>query len=249
MKALIVYHDKHSSIIPELKEFCTGSLIKERDSLEPSDYKGKDLILVVGGDGTFLRASHYNKECPILGINPDPENKVGFLDNADVNDYKQKLERIKKKDYKIKKVLRLETKINGKNIDELCLNEVYIGDAKPYNMFNYEITLGNKTEFQRSSGILVGGPAGSHAWLKSAKANPVELDSAKSQYVVREPYISRLTPKYSLTKGFLSEKDLKIVCRTPGIIVVDSIGPEYIIKENDKVRIKRSEFDLKMICF
>ena len=33
-------------------------------------------VIVIGGDGTFLDASHYVNETPLLGVNSDPQNSV-----------------------------------------------------------------------------------------------------------------------------------------------------------------------------
>ncbi len=46
-----------------------------------------DLIITIGGDGTFLRtASHiYNTNTPILGITSDPTRSVGALCSYEVN--------------------------------------------------------------------------------------------------------------------------------------------------------------------
>ncbi len=34
--------------------------------------RGYDLVVTLGGDGTFLEVSHYVKDTPILGVNSDP---------------------------------------------------------------------------------------------------------------------------------------------------------------------------------
>ena len=52
------------------------------------------IILLIGGDGTFLRTSGIieNQDVPILGLNTDPTRSTGFLCNAKIyNDQKEKL--------------------------------------------------------------------------------------------------------------------------------------------------------------
>ena len=51
-----------------------------RENLSFSKLSEKDLIVVVGGDGTFLKASHFIEGNQIIfGINSDPNNKEGFF--------------------------------------------------------------------------------------------------------------------------------------------------------------------------
>ena len=248
MNTLIVYHNKYAELVSYVIKLFPKHLLKERETLVEEDYSNIDLIIVVGGDGTFLRANLLNKNIPVIGINPDQNKKVGFFTRADISDYKLKLEKIKKDIFEIQKILRLETYINGEKLKDLCLNEIYIGDLKPYNMFNYDISINNRIEFQRSSGVLVSAPCGSYAWIKSAGGKEIKLSENKFQYLVREPYISRLTPKYDLLKGILNhEESIKIVVKTPGILVMDSISNEYKLEKEDIVEIKKSPYDLKFI--
>ncbi|MEM4397901.1 MAG: NAD(+)/NADH kinase, partial [Candidatus Woesearchaeota archaeon] len=238
---LLVYQ-KDSHYLEEILNFLekkSKCLCVERDSLLEEHYKNIDLIVVLGGDGTFLRASHLNKNIPIIGINPNPEKKEGFYMQLTLTNYKEKIEKIingkVNEDYSIIKLLRLSAKINNKKLPQLILNEVYIGDEKPYNVFNYiiQIKKNNKIqeEFQRSSGILVGTPSGSHAWLSSAGGKKQKITDNKFQFVVRELYEGRLTKNYKLKNGFLEyNKDNKIIVipKSKGILVIDSISPEYI---------------------
>lgn len=250
MNTLIVYHNKYADLVSYVKTLFPNHLVKERESLVTKDYSKKDLIVVVGGDGTFLRANHLNKDIPVFGINPKPDKKVGFFTRADIKDYKEKLEKIKNKNYKITNILRLDAFVNNKKINEICLNEVYLGDSLPYNMFNYELTVNNKTEFQRSSGILISAPSGSHAWSKSAGGKVLNLNEKKIQFLVREPYISRIHPNYSMLNEVLDENSIvKINCESSGILVMDSVGPEYALNKEDVVKIKKSEYDLRFIEF
>ncbi|MBT7296055.1 hypothetical protein HN836_00190, partial [Candidatus Woesearchaeota archaeon] len=47
-----------------------------------------DLIISVGGDGTFLEVSHYVLNSPILGINSDAQSSTGFFCHANKNNFK-----------------------------------------------------------------------------------------------------------------------------------------------------------------
>ncbi len=245
---LIVYHqEKFDDFVEEVQKFLSSKgithSIKERECMTFDCYKEKDLVLVIGGDGTFLRASHLNKDIPMFGINPDPKRKEGFFMQSTKEDYIEKLKPILNDKFETIDLLRLKTTINDRDIDELILNEVYIGDLKPYNVFNYNIKIDNKEEFQRGSGILIGTPAGSHAWLKSAGGQVMDITNKKFQYVSRELYDGKLLDKYKLKKGILGEHSIiEITPKTPGMLVIDSISDEHTLNRDDKITIRKGDF-------
>jgi NAD kinase len=55
--------------------------------LTDDDFKDVDLVISMGGDGTFLKTASYIRthKLPILGINTDPSRSVGHLTNKAVN--------------------------------------------------------------------------------------------------------------------------------------------------------------------
>ncbi len=253
MKSLIVHHQHmYDDFVKEVEKYLDSKNVnherEDRECLTNKCYENIDLIIVIGGDGTFLRASHLNKDVPMLGINPDTSKKEGFFMLADRTNYKKKIEKILKKDYSIIKLLRLQIEINGKKLPHLALNDIYVGDAKPYNLFNYNIKINGEKEFQRGSGVVIGTPAGSTAWLKSLNGYVMDLQEEKFQFVARELYIGRLTPSYSLKKGLLNKNQvIEITYLTSGILVIDSITPEIKLKKGGKVKVSASKYRLNFI--
>jgi NAD kinase len=242
MKLLLSYHKGYfENLVSEAEKFFRSKghnvSVVDRECLTDKSYTGIEFIVVIGGDGTFLRTSHLNTDIPMVGINPFPEKKEGFFMKLRRETYKSQLEDINRLKL-AKSLLRLETSINGKKLTELCLNEVFIGDSKPYNMFNYDIEVKGKREFQRSSGVLIGTPAGSHAWIKSAGGKVLDLGSRSFQYLSRELYENRLTKGYKLRKGILgSEESIKVIVKSPGMLIIDSVSREYMLKVGDVITI------------
>lgn len=251
--AIIIYQDGYQhEVLPGVESIFESYNLNygsfERDLVKHSDCAKKDLMIIIGGDGTFLRASHKNKGIPMFGINPNPARKEGFFMQSTKDDYKLKLKSILEGKYELLKLLKLNIAIDGKMLKETALNDVYIGDAKPYNMFNYNITLRGKTEFQRSSGVIVGTAAGSHAWLKSAGAKVLSINEHKLQFVSRELYENKLTKGYNLRKGIFSKKDiLTIYCKTDAILVLDSVSKEYKCPKGTTVEIFACDTCVKYI--
>lgn len=221
---------------------------KERRRKNKNDFKNKDLVIVLGGDGTFLRTSHFiNDKTPVLGVNSNPEKKEGFFMCCNTKNFEKKLNSFINKKSKITKLNRLIAKIGNKKID-LALNEIFIGSKKPYRVTLYDLKIGKKTEYQKSSGIIVGTASGSHAWLKSAGGKKLPIDSKKFQFVVREPYSRKLT-KTKLKKMILNpNKTIEIRSKMKdGIVVVDSVSPEYKFGKGKVAKIKVSDKPLNVV--
>src|SRR3989338_10732906 len=141
--------------------------LANRDLLNDIKFHNHDFVLAVGGDGTFLRAAQFIKRQLIFGVNADVKSKEGFFMESDKNNFREKLEKIIRGKFKIKKLPRLEAHINGKKISSYAVNEFYMGPKKGYHASKYVIELGKTRERQKSSGVLAATPAGSHAWASA----------------------------------------------------------------------------------
>lgn len=124
-----------------------------------------DVLVVLGGDGTMLRALHQNYNLPIFGLNL---GTLGFL----MNEYKRGdlVERIgKARRYDIHP-LRMQAKnTDGKIYTELAFNEVSLlrethSSAKLMVFVNDEVRL----PILVCDGIMVSTPVGSTAYNSSA---------------------------------------------------------------------------------
>jgi NAD+ kinase len=235
-----------------LKKHGIDFLVKNREKLSKSHFKNKDLVIAVGGDGTFLRASHFIlDDTPIFGVNSDPKCKEGFFMAAIGKDFGQKLGKLLHNRNKIVRIHRLEAQIGKKRVPELALNEFYVASEKPYNTARYCIIFRGKKERQKSSGILISTAAGSHAWVKSAGGKVLPFSSDRFEYLVREPYCGRVSAKCSFVNNLL-EKDekLEIIFEVGnGILIADSLSNEHRFKAGKKVIVKLSNKPLYSISF
>mgnify|MGYP001459336867 CR=1 FL=1 len=235
-----------------LKKYKINYIDSKREILNKKLFQNKDLIIVVGGDGTFIRTSHFIfDKTPIMGINSDPRYKEGFFMIAEKKDFKRKLKKILKGNYKIKKLLRLEAYMGNKKVPELALNEFYIASEKQHHTARYFLNIGGMKERQKSSGVLISTAAGSNAWVKSAGGKVLPLSSDKFEYLVREPYCGRVSAKCDLINDIL-DKNEKIEIEFEvgnGILIVDSLSKEYKFKARQKVTVKMSEKPLYGISF
>lgn len=214
-----------------------------RNKLGKAQFRNKELIIAIGGDGTFLRAAHFIDRQLLLGVNSDVKNKEGFFMKADKSNFEKKLEMILKNQFKIKKLPRLEAYINGKKSETLALNEFFIGSGKAYHAAKYVIQVNGKKEIQKSSGILVTTPIGSYSWAKSCCKKTLPLDSKNFQFVIREPYEGQVFKNYKLKYGLL-DKNQKVVIISEmldGVVIADSVGREHVFNSGSTAVIKLSK--------
>lgn len=197
IKSILIVYSKKSF---EGDIFCRiRDIVKEReikfssifvDDFKNSDFKSFDLILVVGGDGTFIRVSHFLEDELILGVNSDIKTSEGGLLVLNEKNLKR-LDSILDGRFSIFERRRIDVYLNDDLLFGRALNEVYFGAKNQFHTSRYDLILEEESEEQRSSGVLVVTSTGSRAWYKSAGGRPF-MKRGLLKYLVREPFVSRV---------------------------------------------------------
>src|SRR3989338_5579285 len=78
------------------------------------NYAPYDLVISVGGDGTFLKAARHVERQPILGVNSDPAHSVGNFCTADPKTFRKILGRFFKGRSRMRRIHRMKLRLNGK---------------------------------------------------------------------------------------------------------------------------------------
>jgi len=232
-----------------LKKYKVSYNLVNRDKLNKSQFGNVDLVIAVGGDGTFLRAAHFVENQLLFGVNADVKNKEGFLMRSNKKDFEKKFKKIMRNEFKIRKLPRLEAYINNKKVETPALNEFFIGARKSYHAAKYTIQINHRKERQKSSGILVTTPTGSYAWAKSCCSRTLPLSSKNFQLVIREPYEGNVFKDYKLKYAALSQNQkIKIASEMlDGILTADSVSKEYSFKNGSRATIKLSNKHLNAV--
>ena len=84
-----------------IKDYQIKTIVKERNSINIKDFKQIDLVIAIGGDGTFLRTSHYIENIPHMGVNSNPKKKEGFFMRTTKVNFKKNFERLLSEKYKV----------------------------------------------------------------------------------------------------------------------------------------------------
>ena len=155
-----------------------------------SELRTTDALVVLGGDGTFLRAARAVAEVdvPLLGINL---GKVGFLSKAEAGELEEVLGRIVDGDYRIDERMAIEGKIlrGGRkdgaaaSVRHVALNDIVIarGALARVCRLDVEIDDSHLATFI-ADGLIVASPTGSTGYSFSA-GGPI-LDPVSRNLVV-----------------------------------------------------------------
>lgn len=154
-------------VAPEVKDvFPYPPLINfEKESSSP------EILISLGGDGTFLRASHYavKNEIPVLGVNL---GYIGFLTNVEKEEILSSLHKILERKYRIEERTILQGSLirEGKEIlSDIAINDFVIQRDPSEKVITAEVFIGeDRVAFTRGDGIIISTPTGSTAYSLAA---------------------------------------------------------------------------------
>jgi NAD+ kinase len=132
---------------------------------------GCELVLVLGGDGTFLRAAELarNAEIPVLGVNL---GRIGFLAEAEAEAIDVILEHVVARDYRIEQRMTLDvvvTKDGAELSRGWALNEASLEKGAHQGVLGVVVAVdGRPVSAFGCDGVLVSSPTGSTAYAFSA---------------------------------------------------------------------------------
>ncbi|MBF0137481.1 MAG: NAD(+) kinase [Magnetococcus sp. DMHC-1] len=133
--------------------------------------ENQDLIVVMGGDGTFIAAARHmgNSDVPLLGINM---GRLGFLTEIPQANMVQTLEDVLAGRYCIETRMLLDAMVlrAGENIfSARTLNDVVIHKGEIARMIEFEVDIDDQFVFtSRADGLIVSTPTGSTGYALAA---------------------------------------------------------------------------------
>jgi NAD+ kinase len=195
-----------------------------------------DLVISLGGDGTFFAAARHLRDTPILGVNSDPANSLGLWTCSDRTNFRDPLERALAREATPTRIYRMAIAINGKPVRETAFNDVLIAHRNPAAMTRYRLHVGAAQEDQRSSGVWISTAAGSTAGIRSAGGRRMPISSRRLQYLVREPY-TWPQRRYRLPRGFAGRLALQALTIDLGLWI-DGSRVRYDLGLGDKVEVQ-----------
>lgn len=134
--------------------------------------RGTDLVLVLGGDGTFLRAAYLARDegVPLLGVNL---GRLGFLADVEERDLAAAVPRIAAGSWSVEERMTLAVEVrdaDGAAVERgWALNEASVERTMPQRLIVLDVQIGG-THFARvpADALVLATPTGSTAYAFSA---------------------------------------------------------------------------------
>jgi NAD+ kinase len=148
--------------------------------------EGCELVLVLGGDGTFLRAAELarNVEIPVLGVNL---GRIGFLAEAEADAIDSVLDHVINRNYRVEERMTLDivVRIDGQIAHRgWALNEASLEKGPRLGVLGVVLEVdGRPVSTFGCDGVLVSTPTGSTAYAFSA-GGPILWPDLESILVV-----------------------------------------------------------------
>jgi len=165
-----------AGVVPMLLEKEAAALrpdarrvVEVADPDEPLD--GAELVVVLGGDGTILRAAEVvrGSDVPLLGVNL---GHVGFLAEAEKDDLDEMVTRIAARRYEVEERMTIDVTVERDGVlihKTWAVNEASVEKAERERMIELVLEVDDRpvTEFA-GDGIVLATPTGSTAYAFSA---------------------------------------------------------------------------------
>jgi len=134
--------------------------------------QGCELVIVLGGDGTFLRAAELarNADIPVLGVNL---GRIGFLAEAEADAIDSVLDHVVNRDYRVETRMTLDVAVHAEGqilARGWALNEASLEKGPRLGVLGVTVEIdGRPVSSFGCDGVLVSTPTGSTAYAFSAQ--------------------------------------------------------------------------------
>ncbi|MBQ1220250.1 MAG: NAD(+)/NADH kinase [Peptococcaceae bacterium] len=201
------------------------------------------MVLVIGGDGTMLRAARtvYSKEIPILGIN---QGYLGFLTEVEVEHLDKAIAQLLSGNYQVERRMMLNAAVYRDGVciaDVNALNDMVVTKGALSRIIRTELYLDEElVEQHYGDGLIFSTPTGSTGYSLSAGGPIVypSIDVCIMAPICSHSLISRpviFSPEHTLTVRMESVS-------TPAMLTVDGQnGVE--LQQGDLIHIRKAEHD------
>lgn len=210
-----------------------------------------DFAIVLGGDGTMIRASKqlYGTDIPMLGIN---FGHLGFLTECNPETALEAIDKLISNEHKIENRLMISGSVvrGGREVHSfIALNEASIYRATLMKAFKMEIFVNGKhTNTVLGDGLIISTPTGSTSYNLSA-GGPILTPTANN--VV----ITQIAPIYFPGTPLVTDGHDEIEVRVKienitkqGSVAVEFDGSEsFLIEDGDIIKVKRAEYSARII--
>lgn len=211
-------------------------------------WRGNDLLLSLGGDGTLLSAAQAagNHQIPILGINL---GGLGFLTQLTAQDLESGLDRVKKGEFETEKRLALQIQKIKPHRPKVfyALNDAVLHKGEVAHLISFEIWVAK--EFICSftaDGVIVSTPTGSTAYSLAA-GGPIIHPHMEAIIV------TPICPQTMATRPIIFSAQEKLIIklgrvRSKSQVMLDG-QTGFPLHKGDEIEIKKAKHKVTLVKF
>jgi NAD+ kinase len=222
-----------------------AGLVGAADPGAPLD--GAQLVVVLGGDGTILRAAEVvrGSQVPLLGVNL---GHVGFLAEAERDDIAETVQRVAERQYEVEERMTLDVLVlrDGGPVERLwALNEASVEKSSREKMLEVMLEVDGRplTSFG-CDGVVLATPTGSTAYAFSA-GGPVVWPEVEALLLV--PISAHALFSRPLVVAPSCVLAVEVLERTPGGGVLWCDGRRSVpLRPGDRVEVRRSQVPIRL---
>ena len=221
--------------------------IGDENPTEEEIYEASDILVCLGGDGTFLKVarSAYKYGLPILGINL---GSMGFLTEVEKRDIESAVKHLIEGRYDVETRIMLEADImrEGSSIGrDIALNDIVISRGALSRILHVKTYINNTfVDSFPGDGLIVSSPTGSTAYSLSAGGPIVEPDL---DLIIVTP----ICPHILYSRSFITTGDRAVKAVVDenyshsAMVTVDG-QKGYEVRGGDIIEIKKSVHTVKL---
>lgn len=244
---LLKQHDAEICICREFYYFLTDVLhidIPDAELFDGSDFTA-DMVISMGGDGTFLKAASRvgRKNIPILGINT---GRLGFLADISPEEMEETFNEIHENRYKVEERSVLQLKCDNEKLqrDPYALNEIAVLKRDSSSMISIHTAInGAPLTTYQADGLVIATPTGSTAYSLSV-GGPIIVPHSKTIA------ITPVAPHSLNVRPIVIRDDWEITLNVESrnhnfLVAID--GRSEPCQENTELTICRADYTIKVV--
>ncbi len=204
---------------------------------EPDGSADLDVVFVLGGDGTMLRASRMYPGCLLVGVNL---GKVGFMSGILPDEIEAGVEKVLGGSLHVQEYRMLEVVVQGET--RYAVNDAVLIKDRPHQIVTIEVSVGGEEMFEfQCDGFVAATPLGSTAYALSAGG---PLVSGDTKCYVLVPIAPHALVSRPLVLGEAQTAELKVAERG-ALLSVDG-GDPIKIAAGEEVEVRLSEESVRI---
>lgn len=213
--------------------------------IEPDELTNVDLVISMGGDGTFLKAACMfgEREIPILGIN---KGRLGFLADVLPSEIEDVLEHVLRRDYMIENHTVIKLEADGECVDccPFALNDIAVLKRDTASMISIKAYInGEFLVNYQADGLIIATPTGSTAYSLS-NGGPIIVPQSGSLCITPvAPHSLNIRP---IVINDTSVIELEVCSRSHNFLVAID-GRSMKLTEGTRLTVRKADYMVKLV--